>query len=104
MLGYAYVGEDGGSETSDDTRREGDAELRGGREGGPLLGAHTVVDELGTSFIDSELAWAQLARASAVGEGSVGPTDGVGDLLEQDRDEAGVQRPNTFCRGDLGEP
>lgn len=72
-------------ETRHDTGRQGDGEAGRGGEVGLLLGGHLVVDEFCASLVDCEL------------------TDGVGDLLGEDGDEAGVERGEALGRCDLGE-
>lgn len=80
-----YLRENGSSETSDDTRGKGDAELL--RLGEVLAGllAHGVVNCLRGTLVDGELA------------------DGVGDLLAENGDEAGVETAETLGAEDLGE-
>lgn len=77
------MAQNGSGETSNDTRGEGNAKLGDFRQVGLLLGRHAVVDELCGALVDGELA------------------DGVRDLLEEDRDETGVQRADALGAEDL---
>jgi hypothetical protein len=87
-LGQERVGrvrEDGGGETGNDTRREGDAKVLRVGEVLALLRRHAPVDVLEAALVDGKLS------------------DGVRDLLAQDGDEAGVQRADALGLEDLGE-
>lgn len=75
----------GRGETRNDPARQRDPQLRAARQVLLLLGRHAVVDELGAPLIDGELP------------------NGVGYLLGEDGDEAGVQAGKTLGAGDFGE-
>lgn len=53
--GNTHVGEDGSGETSDYTGSKGDSDVLWTTQVGLCLGAHLVVDELGTSLVNGEL-------------------------------------------------
>ena len=75
--GVGGVGDDGRGNTGNDTRGEGDTDV-GSR--GKLRGAlaHGTVDGIGGGALDGELG------------------HGVGDLLAEDGDKAGVEAANTL--------
>lgn len=80
--GVGGVTEDSSSETSNDTTSKVDTELADGRL---VVLVYALVDGLMHPLVDGEL------------------TDGVRDLLEENRDETGIETAETFGRGELGE-